>query len=64
MRCAPDWRISSFGVPRCTRPRTASLGLELFAYTLTDDIGEYYKIEADLFLEIDDAPVLGGVELA
>jgi MscS family membrane protein len=34
---------------------SASFGREIFAYTLTDDIDEFYKIQADLFLEIDEA---------
>jgi MscS family membrane protein len=41
----------------------ASFALEIFAYTLTSDIDEFYKIEADLFLKIDDALAASGVEL-
>jgi MscS family membrane protein len=41
----------------------ASFGLEIFAYALTSDIDAFYKIEADLFLEIDDALSASGVEL-
>lgn len=41
----------------------ASFGLEIFAYTLTADIDEFYKIEADLFLAIDDLLASSGVEL-
>jgi MscS family membrane protein len=48
---------------RLTSLTAASLGLEIFAYTLTDDINEYYKIEADLFLEVDDALGSAGVDL-
>ena len=40
-----------------------SFGLEIFAYTLTRDIDEFYKIEADLFLEIDELLASSGVEL-
>jgi MscS family membrane protein len=42
----------------------ASFALEIFVYALTADINEFYKIEADLFIEIDDALSAGGVELA
>ena len=42
----------------------ASFGLEIFAYARTADINEFYKIEADLFLEIDDALTSAGLELA
>ena len=41
----------------------ASFGLEIFAYALTPDIDEFYKIEAALFLEIDEALAASGVEL-
>jgi MscS family membrane protein len=41
----------------------ASFGLEIFAYALTPDIDEFYKIEAALFLEIDEALSSAGVEL-
>jgi MscS family membrane protein len=43
---------------------SASFGLEIFAYALTDDIDEFYKIEAELFLEIDAALASSNVELA
>jgi MscS family membrane protein len=62
---ANDKRIEVGPSPiRLTSLTAASLGLEIFAYTLTDDIDEYYKIQADLFLEIDDALASSGVELA
>lgn len=41
----------------------ASFALEIFAYALTSDIDEFYKIETDLFLGIDDAIAAAGVEL-
>ncbi len=41
----------------------ASIGMEIFAYTLTDDIDEYYRIQADLYLQIDDALAAAGIEL-
>jgi MscS family membrane protein len=60
-----DRRIETGPTPiRLTSLTAAAMGLEIFAYTLTDDIDEYYKIEADLFLEIDDALASAGVELA
>jgi MscS family membrane protein len=40
-----------------------SFALEIFVYTLTADIDEFYGIEAELFLEIDDALAASGVEL-
>jgi hypothetical protein len=40
-----------------------SFALEIFAYARTADIDEFYKIEAELFLEIDDALTAAGVEL-
>jgi len=42
----------------------ASFTLEIFAYALTADINEFYRIQADLFLEIDEALSTSGVELA
>jgi MscS family membrane protein len=42
----------------------ASFTMEIFAYALTPDIDEFYKIEADLFLEIDEALNSAGVDLA
>ena len=41
----------------------ASFALEIFAYVRTDDIDKFYKIEAELFLAIDDALTSSGVEL-
>lgn len=43
---------------------SASFALDIFAYALTADIDEFYKIQDDLFLAIDDALVSSGVELA
>jgi MscS family membrane protein len=48
---------------RLTNLTAASFALEIFAYALTSDINEFYKIEADLFLKIDEALVANGVEL-
>jgi MscS family membrane protein len=48
-------RLSSLTAP--------SFALEIFAYARTADIDEFYKIEAELFLEIDDALTAAGVEL-
>src|SRR5207245_10950549 len=41
----------------------ASFAIEIFAYVLTQDINEFYKHEADLFLAIDDAVTAANVEL-
>ena len=41
----------------------ASYTLEIFAYVLTDDIDQFYKIEADLFLSINDVITAAGIEL-
>ncbi len=49
-------RISNF--------TAASFTMEIFAYALTPDIDEFYKIEADLFLDIDEALNSAGVDLA
>jgi MscS family membrane protein len=49
---------------RLTALTAASFALEIFAYARTADINEFYKIQADLFLAIDDALTASGVELA
>jgi MscS family membrane protein len=49
-------RISSYS--------SASFGIEIFAYVLTRDINAYYKVEAELFLAMDDVITSSGVELA
>jgi len=49
---------------RVTGLTAAAFALEVFAYALTADINEFYKIEADLFLAIDDTVASSGVELA
>jgi MscS family membrane protein len=41
----------------------ASFGLEMFAYVLTTDINEFYKVEADLYLQINDTFSAAGIEL-
>jgi MscS family membrane protein len=41
----------------------ASFALEIFAYALTSDIDNFYRIEAELILEIDDAILASGIEL-
>jgi MscS family membrane protein len=41
-----------------------TMSLEIFAYTLTSDIDEFYKIEAELFLDIDATLISSGIELA
>jgi MscS family membrane protein len=43
---------------------SASFGIEIFAYVLTRDINAYYKVEAELFLAMDDVITSSGVELA
>jgi MscS family membrane protein len=43
---------------------SGSFTLEIFAYALTADSNEYYKIQAELFLAIDDILTSLGVELA
>ena len=59
-----DRRIESGPSPiRLISLSAASLGLEIFAYTLTDDMDEFYKIQADLFLEIDTALASSGIDL-
>jgi hypothetical protein len=42
----------------------SSFAIEIFAYVLTSDIDEFYKIEAELFLTIDNALASNNVELA
>ena len=49
---------------RLTNLTAASFAMEIFAYALTTDINEFYRIEADRFLKIDDALTANGVELA
>jgi len=59
-----DKRIETGSAPiRLSSFSAASFALEIFAYALTSDVDEFYKIEADLFLEIDDAVSVAGVEL-
>lgn len=43
---------------------SASFAMEIFVYILTSDINEFYKIQAELFLAIDDVLTSSGVELA
>lgn len=60
-----DKRVELGPTPiRLSSLTAASFALELFAYTLTDDINEFYKIEADLYLEINEVLSSTGVELA
>jgi MscS family membrane protein len=49
---------------RITGLTAAAFSLEIFAYARTADINEFYGIEADLFLEINDALASSGIELA
>ncbi len=49
-------RISGFNA--------TSFAVEIFAYVLTPDIDEYYKIQAELFLTLDDVLAGAGVEMA
>ncbi len=48
---------------RISNLTAGSFALEIFAYALTANIDEFYRIEADLFLAIDDALATSGVEL-
>jgi MscS family membrane protein len=60
-----DKRIEAGPSPiRLSNLTSASFALEIFAYALTRDIDEFYKIEVDLFLEIDDALAACGLDLA
>ncbi len=59
-----DKRIETGPAPiRLSSLSAASFALEIFVYARTSDIDEFYKIEANLFLEIDDAVTAAGVEL-
>lgn len=49
---------------RITGFDAASYKIELFAYVLTADIDEYYRHEADLFLQVNEVVTASGVELA
>jgi small-conductance mechanosensitive channel len=42
----------------------ASFAIEIFAYVRTADINVFYKIQAELFLTIDDVLTGSGVEVA
>jgi MscS family membrane protein len=42
---------------------SGSFGIEIFAYVLTRDINAYYKVEAELFLAMDDVITSVGIEL-
>jgi MscS family membrane protein len=48
---------------RVTGLSATAIAMEIFAYTLTDDINEFYKVEADLFLSLDATLASVGVEL-
>lgn len=48
---------------RLSNITAASFSLEIFVYALTPDIDKFYKIEADLFLKIDDVLSANGVEM-
>jgi MscS family membrane protein len=41
----------------------AAFALEIFAYVVTPDVNDYYKVEADLFVEINETLAQQGVEL-
>jgi MscS family membrane protein len=41
-----------------------SFAMEVFAYVLTPDIDEFYKVEAELYLTLDEVFTSAGVELA
>lgn len=43
---------------------TNSFAMEIFAYVMTPDINEFYNIEAELFITIDDVLSSAGVEMA
>ncbi|HMF76361.1 MAG TPA: mechanosensitive ion channel domain-containing protein [Bryobacteraceae bacterium] len=49
-------RISSY--------TSASFGIEIFSYVLTKDINAFYRVEAELFLAMDDVITAAGIELA
>jgi len=48
---------------RVTGLTATAIAVEIFAYALTDDINEFYKVEADLFLSLDGTLASVGVEL-
>jgi len=48
---------------RLTALTATAIAMEIFAYTLTDDINQFYKVEADLFLSLDATLASVGVEL-
>jgi len=49
---------------RLTGFTAASYAVEIFAYAKTNDMNEFYRLEADLFLSIDEVVACSGVELA
>ena len=49
---------------RLTSLTAATMALEIFAYTLTSDIDQFYRTEADLFLELDAMLATQQIELA
>jgi MscS family membrane protein len=49
---------------RLTGLTSGSFNVELFCYVLTADINEFYKIQGDLLLEINDVLKSSNVELA
>jgi MscS family membrane protein len=48
---------------RVTGLTATAIAMEIFAYTLTDDINQFYKVEAELFLSLDMTLASVGVEL-
>lgn len=60
-----DKRVETGPSPiRISGLTAASFGLEIFAYVLTPDINQFYRIEAELFVEINETLSELGVELA
>jgi hypothetical protein len=48
---------------RLSNLSAASFAMEIFAYVLTTDIDEFYRIQIELFLSIDDVLSKSGIEL-
>ncbi len=59
-----DNRIEAGPTPlRISGLTAASFALEIFAYVLTSDINQFYRVESDLFVEINETLSAQGIEL-
>ena len=60
-----DHRVETGPSPiRISSLSAASFAVEVFAYVLTPDINEFYRVEADLYLQMNNLLGQIGIELS